>query len=212
MITRFFNLPANILTEIYEMDSTYRDKFREDINKEIFRKSFDIFRKRYIKRDMFIYEPQVVSDKINCVLKFVFDKHLSQYEYGEYEKPLFPDEITFNISWNEDGNNKENMIKDGLYVRLVSSRIFEGYVYTISQYENILRDNNPHLIGECIDGDLYYRTKLSQLKRDTAFRNDEFVIVYCGWNNDNYNYWEQDNGYDSHIEDGWKDIDYGDDY
>jgi hypothetical protein len=199
------------------MDSTYHDKIRKEVNQEIFRKSFDRFRERYVKSDMFKNEQQIVADKFDVLLKFVFDKHLSQYENdkcGEYEKPLFPDEITIYTTWNENNvltglyENEDDDV--GLYVRLVSSQIFEGYVYTISQYEKILHDK-PHLVGDGIDGDLYYRTKLSQLKHDTAFRNDEFVIVYCGWNNDNDNHWDQEDGYDSHIEDDWEPFEYTDD-
>ena len=174
-------------------------------------KSLLIYLEKDISKVIYSGEQQIVTDKINFLLKFVFKKHLYQYESCEYDKPLFPDEITIYTTWNEDGENKENMNKEGLYIRVVSSQIFECYVYTISQYENILCDNKPLLIGEGIVENLYYRSKLSQLKRDTVFRNDEFVIVYCGWNNDNYNHLNEYDGYDSHIEDDWEQVEYTDD-
>ena len=40
-MTTIFNLPANILSEIYEMDSTFRDKFKDEINYDIWVNSFD---------------------------------------------------------------------------------------------------------------------------------------------------------------------------
>ena len=54
------------------MDSTYRGgdtKMRYEINKENFKKSFDIFREKYIKNQKY---PQIVANKIGVLLKFVF--------------------------------------------------------------------------------------------------------------------------------------------
>ena len=174
-----FNLPSNILSEIYKMDPTYRDKFSKEINQEIFRKSFDRFRERYIKSEIFRYEPQIAADKFDVLLKFVFDNHLSQYENGEYDKPLLPDEITIFTYWNEPGSwnehNKENENEEeGLYVRLVSSQIFEGNVYTIAQYDKLL--------NELINDENVYGAE--ELKNDIVFRNDTFIICRSPFDND----------------------------
>jgi hypothetical protein len=42
------------------MDSTYRDKFRQEIHKEIFTKCIDIFCKKFINKD----RPVIVADEI----------------------------------------------------------------------------------------------------------------------------------------------------
>ena len=88
-MTTLFDLPENILSTIYEMDSTYRGKIREEINKEIFKKSFDIFRKKFVKNNYRLKDtPQIVAEKFDLVLKYVSDKHLSEYEKGESDKPF----------------------------------------------------------------------------------------------------------------------------
>ena len=175
MTNCFFNLPSNILSTIYEMDTTYRNKIKEEINTEIIKKGLDNFRKKFIQkfsteqrelgtgcseifrtnesslRSSFRYRPQTIGDKFDVLLKLIFDKHMSGYENGEYEN-LCVDEIV--IFSNYDNNL--------LYFKIYLSRTtsFEGWVYTTTQYN----EKNSY-------------SWYDRMKKNISFQND-FVIVF----------------------------------
>ena len=163
MTNRLFNLPSNILSTIYEMDSTYRGKIKEEINTEIFKKSFDIFRKKFIQKDMFRYEPQILADKFDVLLQFLFNKHMSGYENGEYEKPWFPDEIHIFIYSSYD--DKRTFFD----IDLSQTTGFEGWIYTITQYNEMLENEKKYskIMREKI---------IERIKKNTVF--DKYVIVF----------------------------------
>ena len=121
-MTTFFNLPSNILSNIYEMDSTYRNIFRDEINYEIWVKSFEKFRDDCIKTSQFDGEP-IVARKFDVLLQYLFD---NKYVMNG----LAPDQITIYVDWHENGDTDN----EGLYARIFLSRFFEGNVYTIEQY------------------------------------------------------------------------------
>lgn len=157
-----FDLPANILSEIYKMDPTYRDK----INKEIFKKSFDIFRKKYINNILLKY-PQIVADKLNVLLKFAFEKQFIKYEKGD--KPLFTDEITIDTNYEAVGN---------LYICVgdkINEILFEAHVFTIIKYNNSLDE----IINNTNNSKRTRRYTIRRFIENTVFRNDKFVIVEC---------------------------------
>ena len=118
-MTTLFNLPSSILSTIYAMDSTYRDKFRQEIHKEIFTKCIDIFCKKFINKD----RPVIVSDEINfqkvdILLKFVFDGNGIFYE------------ITITII-----ENNANELFKCLYNMIINNEIhLKGHIYRITQY------------------------------------------------------------------------------
>jgi hypothetical protein len=171
-MTTFFNLPSNILTEIYEMDSTYREKIKKEINKEIYTKSFDIFRKNYIKNNL------IDIEKTDFLLKFVFDTYLSQYEY-----PIFTDEL-FIVS-EDDGYLRVSL--NGTHNQPNDHDIFEGYVYTIHEYKIIF--NQPE-------------TDMKKIRfLDILAQNDKFVIGYPYDNNfDGFDLDEEYDQEDDHFE------------
>ncbi len=148
-----FNLPENILSSIYEMDTTFRDKFRDEINNEIWIHSFDRFRKKLITNSQIDGKPPIVTRKLDILLQYLFEYEISCYNKSII-KGLVPDEITIYIDWHENGDT----YNEGLYARIFSSQIFEGNVYTIAQYF------------------LKYGTE-TEINNDIVFRDDEFVIV-----------------------------------
>ncbi len=161
-MTTLFDLPENILSTIYEMDSTYRGKIREEINKEIFKKSFDIFRKKFVKNNYRLKDtPQIVAEKFDFVLKYISDKHLSEYEKGESDKPFFTDEIKIYSNYD----------KDTLYIDIDSSQtqFLEGWVYTIPYYNKMIAE--LYMSGKKDD-----KKYAERIQRDIVFRNDKFII------------------------------------
>ena len=166
MTFSFFNLPANILSNIYEMDPTYRDIFRDEINYDIWVNSFDKFRRNFITDPRFDGELNV-SRKFDTLLRYLFEYEVSGYNQSVI-KGMVPDQITIYTDWNENGNTDN----EGLYARIFSSQIFEGNVYTIDQYN------------------LKYDPEIQNY--DEVFRDDEFVIVqrsYDSYYDDDDNDW-----------------------
>lgn len=149
-MSALFNLPSSILSTIYAMDSTYRDKFREEINKEIFTKCIDTFCKKNINKDRFFYEPQIGPEKVVILLKYVFDVY-----------NVFPDEITI-----RHNHRKEIFVS----VRNIETHklIFEGSVFTIIQYNNKLDELNS--------GNIIMKILAGSIQRNIVFQNDSFVI------------------------------------
>ena len=183
MTNCLFNLPANILTEIYEMDSTYRDKIKKEINKEIYKSSFDRFRKKYTE-NLMNQHPQIIH-KFDVLLKFVFDKYMSEYETEIYYNHLFTDQINIYCNYGE-----QDELLSKIYVRIddysvdpeiEDSEIFEGYIYTIVEYNEML--------------DKFYGN-IEKLKKYIAFQNEKYVIAYV------------DYGYDSRDEQDGDDFEF----
>ena len=150
MTNCFFNLPSSILSTIYEMDSTYRDKYRQEIHKEIFTKCVDTFCKKHINKDRFFYEPQIGPDKVIILLKYVFDVY-----------NVFPDEITIHH------NHREELFAS---VRNIETHelIFQGSIFTIIQYNNKLDELNS--------GNIIMKILAERIKQEIVFQNDSFVI------------------------------------
>jgi len=182
MKTTFFNLPANILSSIYEMDTTFRDKFRDEINNEIWIHSFDRFRKKLMTMPQFDGEPPIVIRKLDRLLQYLFEYEISCYNKSII-KGLAPDQITIYVDWHENGDT----FNEGLYARIFSSQIFEGNVYTIDQYF------------------LKYGTETeTEINIDIVFRDDEFVIVqrrYESYYEEDYDndMWSLLYNYDEHL-------------
>jgi hypothetical protein len=171
-MTTLFNLPENILTEIYEMDSTYRDKFKNEINKEIYTSSFDRFRTKYTENLM--NQHVNIIDKFDVLLKFIFDKYISEYEKDLYCNHLFTDQINIYSNYGE-----QDELQSKIYVRIDDysddpeidddSEIFEGWIYTIEQYNEMLDE---------LSGNKKYTDRL---KNYIAFQNNKYVIAYVDY-------------------------------
>ena len=167
------------MSEIYEMVPTYNDKkMRDEINKEIFKKSFDIFRKKYINNILLKY-PQIVADKLNVLLKFAFEK--------KGDKPLFTDEITIDTNYDVVGK---------LYICVgdkTNEIIFEAHVYSIRQYNKMLDE----LINNTNNSMRTRRYTIRRFIENSVFRNDKYVIVECYYEDD----YDSDNEGDDEDED-----------
>ena len=203
MAFSFFSLPSNILSNIYEMDTTFRDKFKDQINTQIWEKSYDIFRKKLVNQNVFDDTP-IIASKLDVLLQYLINERIL--------KEKMPDQISIYTSWKNlnYGNNTisvddtgYNSIDQGLFVNVsIDSdtvypllfndhlddndiNIFRGDIYTTEQYNDIFgdiigRDN----IGCDINYGLY-----GLYDGCMVFKNNEFVIVKCnGYNDDNDNY------------------------
>lgn len=165
-MTTLFNLPSSILSEIYKMDSTYRDIFQRMIIYEIFVKSFDKFRENYVLKihnnENYSYlNPLMIDD----FLKYAFKLEVNNIKYNmpstikQIDTDINVEDIRVYIAWNGDNN--------GLYMEVVlhSNVIFSGTVFTVELYNNKLALCRSNMIQE-----------ISMLQ-NIVFRNDKFIIV-----------------------------------
>lgn len=184
---KFFDLPANILSNIYDMDTTFRDKFKDQINTQIWEKSYDMFRKKLIKQNVFNDSP-IVARKLDILLQYLIN-----------DKKIMPDQIPDQIyiytNWknlNYENNTVSvedtgyNNIDQGLFVDVsIDShtdpindddiKIFRGNIYTTEQYNDMFGEINERDIIGC---NLYGGCMV--------FKNNEFVIVKSRDYDDDY--------------------------
>ena len=159
------------------MVPTYSDKkMRDEINKEIYKKSFDIFSKKYINNYPY---PQIVADKINGLLKFAFEKQFIKYEKGD--KPLFTDEITIYTNYDARLCNERLYICIGVhkYSQFYKTNeiIFEAHVSSINKYNEMFDE----LINNTNNSMSTRRYTIRKFIENTVFRNDKFAIVECDY-------------------------------
>lgn len=134
-MNRLFNLPNNILSEIYEYDSTYRDIFKKNIIYEIWKRSFHLWRENYISNTHYLYRT-----KCNAFLKYVFNLEVNKIKYNPnfmtWRKPIIKkieeDDITILIQDEFEYNGYGLWITVYLYHKI----IFYGVVFSIEQYNN----------------------------------------------------------------------------
>ena len=190
-MTTLFSLPANILSNIYEMDTTFRNKFKEQINTEIWEKSHDIFRKKFINNPIFD-DYRIINSKIDFLLRYLINNHF---------KEIMPDQLSIYISWKHlvyenntvfiDDTGYNNIDEGRLYVNVIrkvndddyNHDIFQGEIYTKEQYNGSF--------GVSID--LNYGIRGGRM----VLKNDEFVIVEHNSDNedsDNEDYTDYTNG------------------
>ena len=193
MATTFFSLPSNILSNIYEFDSTFRDKFKEKINNELWSKSFDTFRNNFIKNPIFDNEP-IVSRKLNVLLEHLFQ--LFQYDDNDnksYFTGLVPDQLNIYTSWKEMEYHNHTIFTDEHYnnndVLFVSinsgnlfghssqfGKMFEGIIYTTAQYNELELKSIIH--------------------HNIVLQHDEFIIVSTNYDDDYYHDDHEHSDYD----------------
>ena len=136
-MNHFFNLPSNILSDIYSMDNTFRDQFKT-CHHDIWFKSFDIFVYNFISNTFFDNKP-ILKNKFKYLFEILFNNYDKEHEkyccwfnyethtsYGEhsmFEKPM-PSDIVINAIWKKqrfeyknykfvmDSTNTQNDIDD----------------------------------------------------------------------------------------------------
>ena len=122
-----FNLPNNIISEIYEYDTTYRDIFTKYILHEIWKRSF-VNLKYSLLSNIFFQNRPILRGKVNTLLEYLFeDDSAWWFRYNWYdqtkstEKPMISDiclvgtwtggkkfSYRRNILWTDDDNNTDD--------------------------------------------------------------------------------------------------------
>ena len=171
MNNRLFNLPSNILSEIYEYDDTYRDIFKKQCLFEIWKRSFTHFKYNLLSNEFFNNKP-ILRDKIKTILEYLFENDsVCWFKYHWYDKPTdekpMPNDIhiicnymKYQFSYNYILKNKlytnpddvceEEEGQDSVYVdiglRYISTfpfkyHNFKGYVFSNKLYQEYISNN-----------------------------------------------------------------------
>lgn len=135
MTITLFNLPANILSNIYEYDDTYRKLFKKNIIYEIWKISFEIWRNNYISNTHYLYRT-----KCNAFLRYVFNLEVNKIKYNHLLftwkesiiKQIEEDDISIVIQDEFHDNGYGLWITVYLYHKI----IFYGVVFSTEQYNN----------------------------------------------------------------------------
>ena len=162
-MNRLFNLPSNILSEIYEYDNTYRDIFKKMIIYEIWVRSLELWRDNYVSNIVhYLYRT-----KCNAFLKYVFHLEVNKIKYkmlwsANIIKQIEDDDISLVIQDEFEHNGY------GLWIKIFLHRhvIFSGVVFTIEQYNNRI-----HF------GESNHMTNLISYYQNVVFIDDTFIIV-----------------------------------
>ena len=127
MTLSLFNLPNNILSNIYEYDDTYRNIFRKNILYAIWKKSFSHFKYNLLSNIFFQNRP-ILQGKVYTLLEYLFeDESATWFKFCWYdqtksvEKPMISDicvvgtwtggkkfSYSRNILWTDDDNNTDD--------------------------------------------------------------------------------------------------------
>ena len=146
-MNRLFNLPESILTDIYTMDATYRDKIRDEIKNEIIKRSWTTFQRELLSNPIFNNQPFVVK-KLTLLLVYL-QKHWSSLE-------LIPStDIILSTSWKimiydnyhidyDDDYYEEDNEPIQFVVGIKGRRHteIEGIIYTNGQYNHFQSDRD----------------------------------------------------------------------
>ena len=124
-MNRLFSLPDNIISIIYDFDSTYHDIFKKNIIHDIWRGSFVHFKHNLLSNTFFQNKP-ILRGKIYTLLKYLLeDETATWFRYDEYksvEKPMTSDLVImgkwmnkkfyYNIKthflWTDDNNDTDD--------------------------------------------------------------------------------------------------------
>ena len=175
IINRLFNLPENVLTEIYSMDSTFRDKLLKEIQYEIFKitwmrfihkfTNLHAFDNAHSKRRQFAFMFEYILKGESWCISLPCDNIIitSFWKRLEYKN--------FNLICNYEDEYDEKEDEEGLYINIQFNntpdsigyrRRFECLIYTYQQYDNK-------------DPDDWFRTR-NYCEVD-VYENHEFKLV-----------------------------------
>lgn len=104
MNNRLFNLPPNILSEIYKYDTTYRDILKNKILFDIWKMSFVQYKYNLLSNNFFINKPNL-RKIIKTLLEYLFEDETSTwFKYNWYDNPTdqkpMTNDIHFSCHWN----------------------------------------------------------------------------------------------------------------
>ena len=170
---RLFNLPSSILNDIYEMDSTYRDKFRDEIKNEIINKSWTTFKNEFFSQSIFRKQPFVIR-KIELLLEYIqktwtllelipsSDIIIStNWKMMTYDNYI----MDYNDDYDYDVDDDNEPLQFNIQIKGRRFTDITGIVYTNYQYQNCQMCINTDIDDNEIEIDLY--------------ENNEFKIVQC---------------------------------
>ena len=170
-MNRLFALPETILTQIYTMDPTYRDKLRYEIRNEIIKLSWTTFKREFLSNPIFDNKKLVVK-KLELLLEYL------QHTWSSFEFNPSSDIIistswklmtydNYHIDCNDDYDYDYDVDYDEpllFSVSLRGKRVSEinGIIYMNGQYQHqMCMESDP----DDIEIDVY--------------NNREFKIVQC---------------------------------
>ena len=185
MNNRLFSLPENILRDIYTMDSTYRDKIRNEIKEEIFKRSWTTFRREFLTQSIFNNE-HIVIRKLDLLLKYLQNTWVSlslipssdiiistSWKIMTYDN--------YHIDYNDDYLYEDDVLVEEPIQFIVGIRghphtVIEGVIYTLDQYRyNQYRyiPQSPYSSPDYDDDDDSNPNEID------IYQNHEFKIVQC---------------------------------
>lgn len=132
-MNRLFNLPNNILSDIYTMDTTYRDILKQ-IHFEIWKRSFIQFKHDFTNHQFFDNKP-ILQGKLIFMFDYLFqDTAWLEYnnlydrngEYSSFSLPMSSD-IVITATWNNQIHNF----------------IYRNYKLFVSSFDDNIDDIDP---------------------------------------------------------------------
>lgn len=169
---RLFNLPASILMDIYEMDSTYRDKIRDEIKNEIVNKSWTTFKHEFLSQYIFRNQYFVVR-KIELLLEYLQNTWSSlelipssdiiistNWKMMTYDNYM----MDYNDDYDYDVDDDNEPLQFVIGIKGKRYTEISGIVYTNYQYKNCQMCNSG-IDDNDVEIDIY--------------QNNEFKIVQC---------------------------------
>lgn len=174
MNNRLFSLPEHILSNIYAMDSTYRDKIQNEIKTEIFKSSWDTFRREFISHSIFKNE-HITIRKFDLLIKYL------QNTWGSF-KFVPSSDITITTSWKimtydnyHIDYNDDYLYEDDLLVEepLMFIVAIKGHPH--SEIEGVIYTSKQYNTTRYYDNDTHY----DNIIEIDVCQNREFRIVQC---------------------------------
>ncbi len=119
MNNRLFNLPNNILSEIYKYDTTYHDILKNKILFDIWKMSFIKYKYNLLSNKFFITKPNL-QRIIKTLLEYLFeDETATWFKYHWYDKPTdqkpMTNDIHIDCNWHV---YKFNTINNKLFTNI----------------------------------------------------------------------------------------------
>lgn len=188
---RLFNLPSNILSEIYEYDSTYRDIFKKQCLYDIWQNAFSHFKYNLLSNTFFQNKP-ILRDKIKTLLEYLFeDETATWFKYHWYDKPTdkkpMPNDIHFR-GYSNGYTFTYNFISDyKLYTTFPDDVCEEEgqdlYVDIGLRYVSTFPFRYHNFKGYVLSNKLYQEYRYNPKQHNLYKYNDErfTVIQYTGY-------------------------------
>lgn len=202
-MNRLFNLPDNILSTIYNMDNTFRDKLKQ-CHHDIWKKSFVRFRYEFLSNQFFENKP-ILKNKIKYLFEFLFDNydkeqekyncwfkyemHTEHGEHSMFSKPM-PSDIVINATWKKqnfkyingkfemDARNTDNDIDDVDDNFNISTDNWTEQTLYISIRVSYFHKTNFHRRDYGFRGNVYSNKHYNQnLKDEEEWDQEEFVKI-----------------------------------